>query len=145
MQDTRTIYDGKLISLLSDAYSIVCERAILAFANIQDTSAIPKPLRQISRNALSLTMAFNMWRFVSWLLTAKCLRDVPTLLDSMPSTRAAAIRPDMTGCGIIRFPRNGSRHRINPDNGRSIGPINNRISRNRKDGFEIIPIANLHT
>jgi hypothetical protein len=51
----------------------------------------------------------------------------------------------MTGCGIIRFPRNGSRHRINPDNGRSIGPINNRISRNRKDGFEIIPIANLHT
>lgn len=40
MQDTRTIYDGKLISLLNDKDSIVRLRAVLAFGSIQDTSVI---------------------------------------------------------------------------------------------------------
>ncbi len=40
MQDTRTIYDGKLISLLTDADPVIRSRAVMAFGSIQDTSVL---------------------------------------------------------------------------------------------------------
>jgi len=40
MQDTRTIFDGKLISLLNDKDSLVRRRVVYAFGSIQDTSVI---------------------------------------------------------------------------------------------------------
>ena len=39
-QDLRTIFDGKLISFLSDNDPIVRERAVRAFGSIQDTSVL---------------------------------------------------------------------------------------------------------
>jgi cyclophilin family peptidyl-prolyl cis-trans isomerase/HEAT repeat protein len=40
MQDTRTIYDGKLVSFLTDIDPVIRARAVLAFGSIQDTSVI---------------------------------------------------------------------------------------------------------
>ncbi|HYQ86016.1 MAG TPA: peptidylprolyl isomerase [Bacteroidota bacterium] len=40
IQDTRTIHDGKLISLMTDPDAAVRERAVHAFGSIQDTSVI---------------------------------------------------------------------------------------------------------
>ncbi len=40
VQDTRTVYNGKLVSLLTDDDPRVRERAVLAFGSIQDTSAM---------------------------------------------------------------------------------------------------------
>ncbi|MCC6396558.1 MAG: peptidylprolyl isomerase [Bacteroidetes bacterium] len=41
IQDRRTTHDGKLVSLLSDSDPLIRERAVRAFASIQDTQAIP--------------------------------------------------------------------------------------------------------
>ncbi len=45
IQDRRTVHDGKLIALLSDDQPAVRRRAYLAFASIQDTTALPMLIR----------------------------------------------------------------------------------------------------
>lgn len=47
-QDLRTIYDGKLISFLSDPDPIVRERAVRSFGSIQDTSVVPLLVEALS-------------------------------------------------------------------------------------------------
>ena len=56
MQDTRTIYDGKLVSFLSDDDPIVREKAILAFANIQDTSVINLLVDRLADNGAAFAI-----------------------------------------------------------------------------------------
>ncbi|MBI5475569.1 MAG: peptidylprolyl isomerase [Ignavibacteriales bacterium] len=50
MQDKRTIFDGKLISFISDQDPLIREKAILAFGSIQDTNVIPLLLDRISND-----------------------------------------------------------------------------------------------
>jgi len=48
IQDRRTVHDGKLISLLSDDQAAVRRRAYLAFASVQDTTALSMLIRGLT-------------------------------------------------------------------------------------------------
>jgi cyclophilin family peptidyl-prolyl cis-trans isomerase/HEAT repeat protein len=50
MQDKRTIFDGKLISFISDQDPVIREKAVFAFGSIQDTNVIPLLLDRISND-----------------------------------------------------------------------------------------------
>ena len=47
-QDLRSVHDGRLISLLSDADPLVRRRAYLAYGSIQDSAALPLLVRGLS-------------------------------------------------------------------------------------------------
>ncbi len=65
LQDSRSIFDGKLIQFLSDDDTIIREKAIFAYANIQDTSVIHLLVDRLTDNGAAFAIgqtAINLCR-----------------------------------------------------------------------------------